>query len=565
MKEKIIIYQLLPRLFGNTRTGPVVGGTIEQNGCGKFADLSGQVLSSIRETGITHIWLTGIIRHASLTGYDGNGLPACHPDIVKGKAGSPYAIVDYYDTDPDLAIEVSGRMAEFEQLVERIHRNGMKVLIDFVPNHVARQYHSLNLPAGEDDLGENDDRGTCFDPDNNFYYLPGSQFRIRDFGKTGGDRYTEEPAKVTGNDVFRPDPATGDWYETVKLNYGIDYRTGRSFFEPVPATWKKMVRILEFWAAKGIDGFRCDMAGMVPVEFWHYAIGRIKSEYPGVIFIAELYEPDKYRDFLEFGYFDHLYDKEGFYNTMRRVIRGESSSMEISGIWQELEGMDNRMVRFLENHDEQRIASPGFAGNPWKALPGMAVAALMNQGPLLVYAGQEVGEPASGPSGFSGDDGRTTIFDYWVMPEFQKLYNGGRFDGGLLDEEQIRLRQAYIDLMRLAINHPVIANGQFYDLMWANADLPFRDSVYSFIRHGGSQPEEILVIAVSFDPGLNDFHIRIPAHAMGILGMETATSIEVRSLYPTKGTAERLLVSQAVSVGLTCRTGPSGFTVLSVT
>ncbi len=564
MKSKIVIYQLLPRLFSNSEKSTVFNGNRDQNGCGKFNDISDLVLKELGNFGITHIWLTGIIRHATLSHYPEDGLVAIHPDIVKGNAGSPYAINDYYDVDPDLATEVFSRMIEFEQLVKRIHRSGLKVIIDFVPNHVSRSYHSSKIPDDQLDLGEGDQTNLSFSPSNNYYYFPGETLEIKGLARNGADRYIEFPAKATGNDVFRPDPDSNDWYETVKLNYGIDYRTSQKFFHPLPDTWIKMTEILLFWSTKGIDGFRCDMAGMVPVEFWQYAISQIKSDWPEILFIAELYEPSKYRDYLEIGFFDFLYDKVGLYDALRSVIEERSSTNAISKVWQSLEGLDNAMVRFLENHDEQRIASRFFASDPWKALPGMAVSAFLNQGPILIYSGQEVGERADGASGFSGDDGRTSIFDYTVMPEVQKWYNGGKCDGSELSEDQWSLRMAYSNILDIAQSFPVFANGLLYDLMWVNGDNPHFDKVFAFLRYGGSADDEVFLVVVSFSRSIRGTTIKIPEHALQVIGFEAKQRINIRDIEPCNNSNAQLLVSQIISIGLEVHFNKAGYALISL-
>src|SRR5690606_12297011 len=226
--------------------------------------------------------------------------------------GSPYAIKDYYDVNPDLAVDVSNRMAEFTQLVERTHQNGLKVIIDFVPNHVARAYKSDARPSGVIDLGEQDDKSVSFNPTNNFYYLPGQSFQVpRGYTPLGNNpfptkdgKFEETPAKVTGNDQFTATPGVNEWFETVKINYGIDIQNERkTYFDPIPDTWVKMKDILVFWAEKNIDGFRCDMAEMVPVEFWNYAIPQVRKINPEIIFIAEIYNPAQYKNYIDQGKF----------------------------------------------------------------------------------------------------------------------------------------------------------------------------------------------------------------------------------------------------------------------
>ena len=275
------IYQIFTRLYGNPNDANVPHGTIEQNGCAKMNGFTDKVLRRIKANGYTHVWYTGLIEHATQTDYSAYGIAKDHPVVVKGKAGSPYAIKDYYDIDPDLAVKVEKRMQEFEALVERTHKAGLKMVIDFVPNHVARQYHSDVCPKGVKDLGVDDDPTMHFSTANNFYYCWGEPLHTDFAARRDADEYPyiEQPAKATGNDHFDAWPGQNDWYETVKLNYGIDYCNagGRStHFDPIPSTWKKMKDILLFWAAKGVDVFRCDMAEMVPVEFWEWAIAQVK-------------------------------------------------------------------------------------------------------------------------------------------------------------------------------------------------------------------------------------------------------------------------------------------------
>lgn len=348
--EKIIIYQVFTRLFGNQNKTCRPNGSLEENGCGKMNDFTKQALHEIKKLGATHIWYTGLIAHASQTDYTAYGIPKNHPSIVKGKAGSPYAIRDYYDIDPDLAEHVDKRMEEFEHLVTRSHECGLKVIMDFVPNHVARQYHSLAKPAGVKDLGENDDYSQDFNPQNNFYYIPGQKLAGEiDLYDPEQGNYEEMPAKATGNDRFDAWPNRNDWYETIKLNYGVDYlhHTG-GHFDPIPDTWKKMEDILSYWAGKGIDGFRCDMAEMVPCEFWGWVIPRIKAAFPQIIFIAEVYNPNEYRNYIYNGHFDYLYDKVGLYDTLRNITCGYGSATGITHCWQSVDDIQDHMLNFLE-------------------------------------------------------------------------------------------------------------------------------------------------------------------------------------------------------------------------
>ena len=521
--EKIIIYQVFTRLFGNNTMKCKANGAIEENGCGKLADFTTKALSEIKKLGATHIWYTGIIEHATQTNYSRYGIRPDHPAVVKGKAGSPYAIKDYYDIDPDLATSVPDRMKEFHNLVNRTHKAGLKMIIDFVPNHVARQYASDVKPDGVIDLGEDDNKAVAFSPQNNFYYIPGQQLQGNiDLHMNAPEAYIEMPAKATGNDKFDAWPGINDWYETIKLNYGVDYQNGRNqHFTPTPDTWIKMRDILLFWASKNIDGFRCDMAEMVPVEFWGWVIPQIKAVYPQIIFIAEVYNPNEYRNYLFNGQFDYLYDKVGLYDTLRALTCGYDSATSIQYRWQSLEGIQHRMLNFLENHDEQRIASDFFAGNGAKAIPAMIVSACMNTNPVMVYFGQELGESGMDCEGFSGKDGRTTIFDYWSIDSIRRWRNKGKFDGNTLTIEEKRLQSFYTTLLNLCNTEKAISKGEFYDLTYSNLEgCAFNEhKQYTFIR---KYENEVLLIVVNFDESPVQVGINIPQHAFDFLNIPQA-------------------------------------------
>jgi glycosidase len=503
--NKPIIYQMMTRLFGNQSTTNKPFGTIEENGVGKFEDINEKALKGIKELGVTHIWYTGVIEHALLTDYTAEGIPLDDADIVKGRAGSPYAIKDYYDVNPDLARDVKNRIAEFENLIDRTHMQGMKVIIDFVPNHVARAYASDAKPSGVKDLGESDDNSVSFKPSNNFYYLPGQSFQPPAGYKSLGNnqhptkdrKFDETPAKVTGNDQFTAKPGINEWFETVKLNYGVDIQNNRTaHFDPIPDTWVKMTDILIYWASKKVDGFRCDMAEMVPVEFWNWAIPQVKAVNPEIIFIAEIYNPGQYKNYIEQGKFDFLYDKVQLYDTLRLLINKRANAGDIHTIQKSLEGINQYMLHFLENHDEQRIASPNFAGDAWKAASAMVVSSTIDKGPVMIYFGQEVGEPGAGNEGFGGEDGRTTIYDYWGVPEHQKWVNNGNYDGGKLSDEQKALRLFYSDILTFASNNKAIVYGDYHDLTQLNLSLGnIQQDVHVFAR---THEQEHLVILSSF-------------------------------------------------------------------
>ena len=522
MPDKIVIYQLLPRLFGNRVSNPVACGSKEQNGCGKMNDISMLALRKIKAMGVTHLWPTGLIEHSTQTDYSAYGIARDHSAMVKGRAGSPYAIKDYYNIDPDLASRPDKRMAEFETLVARVHKAGMKLVMDFVPNHVSRQYRG--------DLGRKDNTMQAFSPQNNFYYIPGQRLACRfDMTGTEAEPYREMPAKATGNDCFSAQPDHNDWYETVKLNYGVDYCAGGvKHFTPVPDTWHKMLYVLRFWAAKGVDAFRCDMAEMVPVEFWDWALRQVKDEFPQVQFIGEVYNPALYREFIRRGHFDYLYDKVGLYDCLRGVIRMERSATDITGCWQSVDDIRSNMLYFLENHDEQRLASDFFAGDGRKGIPALAVVALMGSNPLMLYFGQEFGERGMEREGFSGVDGRTSIFDYWRVPTVQEWWADGKCCSKHIGKEARDLYGLYKKILRAATTEEAFTGGKFYDLMYVNLDNPRFDAnrVYAFMRSAG---DSHWLVVCNFSDREGEVGVNIPQHALDFMQIEPDT-YEARDL-----------------------------------
>lgn len=552
--EKMIIYQVFPRWFGNTNTKPVRNGSLEENGVGKFSDFTPLALSKIKELGTTHIWYTGVIEHATQTDYTAYHIQKDHRAVVKGKAGSPYAIKDYYDIDPDLADHVENRMEEFEALVARTHDAGMKVIIDFVPNHVARQYHSDAQYNFIEELGQNDNTSKAFDPNNNFYYIPGQPLTLPFTNDDEGLGYSEFPAKATGNDRFDAFPNCNDWYETVKLNYGVDYLNGRSkHFDPIPNTWHKMLDILRFWASKQIDGFRCDMAEMVPVEFWEWAIPLVKKDYP-VIFIAEVYNPAEYRNYIFNGHFDYLYDKVGLYDTLRAVICGQAPASNIPACWQSLEGIQSHMLNFLENHDEQRLASDFFAKDPSASISGLMVSALMNTNPMMIYSGQELGERGMDEEGFSGLDGRTTIFDYWSVSTLRNWKNGGKYDGGKLTEKQKQLRQQYAAILNIAKNESAITQGSFFDLMYTNEKNRFFNNrnQYAFLR---KHKNEVILVVANFTHSEQNVWVNIPEDAFKALDIKDNEAAMLKDLLTGTETISTLTTAWPFKVKLEACSG----------
>ena len=517
---KLVIYQVFTRTFGNKNNNRKPNGTLAENGVGKMNDFDVATLQQIKSLGVNTIWYTGVIRHATCTDYSAFGIPRQTPRVVKGKAGSPYAITDYYDIDPDIADNVAERMSEFEDLVKRTHKEGLKVIIDFVPNHVAREYKSICKPKGVKDLGETDDMGKHFDANNNFYYCPNEPLDTSAIPLPNGieaddsnemaTEYTEMVARCTGNDRFDAHPQANDWYETVKLNYGVDYCDwgGRStHFEPIPDTWHKMTDILLFWAAKGIDGFRCDMAEMVPHEFWQYATEKVKAQYPHIVFIGEVYDPNQYRTYVAAG-FDYLYDKVGMYDCLRDVMCGHRSASNISQQWQATDDIREHILYFLENHDEQRIASDFFCGNMQKGIPALIVSALFQRNPVMIYAGQEFGERGMDSEGFSGVDGRSTIFDYWSVDAIRK----GFFERSELSAEQLQLEKDYCTILNICNSEKAVSEGKTFDLMYANEAYEDFDSnkMFAFLRSFGNTT---LLVVANFGKAEAHVRVNIPAHA----------------------------------------------------
>lgn len=510
---KPVVYQIFTRLYGNTNSTNKPWGTLEENGVGKFNDINETALKSIKELGVTHVWYTGVPHHAVIRDYTAYGISNDDPDVVKGRAGSPYAVKDYYNVNPDLAIDPAQRLQEFEALIARTHAQGMKVIIDIVPNHVARRYESLSNPQGVENFGARDNVTVEYQRDNNFYYVVGENFRVPeaqgDYQPLGGDshplsdgQFDEKPAKWTGNGSRLAQPTFDDWYETVKINYGVrpdgtkdfpelpadyaqkDLLAHAQFWQgkDVPDSWIKFRQIAEYWLAKGVDGFRYDMAEMVPVEFWSYLNSAIKQKNPHAFLLAEVYNPAEYRNYIRLGKMDYLYDKVEMYDGLKAVMQGKSGTDVIAQVQEGMSDIEEHMLHFLENHDEQRIASPEFAGSAEKAKPAMVVSTLISRSPTMVYFGQEVGEAGALDSGF-GDPSRTTIFDYAGVPAHQRFMNGGKFDGGQSTAEEKALRAFYRGVLNLS-HTDVIATGEYQELHShnINAGKGYNNELFAFTR-----------------------------------------------------------------------------------
>ncbi len=572
--QKIVIYHVFTRLFGNKNTNNKPWGTKEENGVGKFDDFTDLALTEIRKLGITHIWYTGVPHHAMIGDFPEIGITSDHPDVVKGRAGSPYAVRDYYQVDPDLAVDVTKRLEEFEALIRRTHQQGMKAIIDIVPNHVARCYEGKNNPAGVRDFGADDDTSVEYHKDNNFYYVTERTFLLPNpkngYQPLGGEqhlladtRFEEHPAKWTGNGSRQAQPDFDDWYETVKINYGVspdgkkdfdelplgadslDWKAHYAFWQgkDLPDSWGKFRDIARFWLGKGVDGFRYDMAEMVPVEFWSYLNSHIKTVKPDAFLLAEVYNPGLYRDFIHKGKMDYLYDKVGLYDTLKELTQGRGSTDQLAPILAGQKDMEHHLLHFLENHDEVRIASPEFAGNPWKAMPAMVLSATVSTSPTMIYFGQEVGEPAAEMAGF-GHPNRTSIFDYIGVPQHQKWMNGGKFDGGQLSANEKALRNYYSEVLNFTLKAPALS-GHYQELHNINRlqNPAYGDKVFAFARWDESQ-KLIVVCNFSEHQGLKTT-LRLPPELLKAWNLESGER-EIREvMFGKKKTTLR--VTEAVA------------------
>ncbi|OXB07343.1 alpha-amylase [Flavobacterium plurextorum] len=534
---KIVVYQVFTRLFGNKNKTNKPWGTIEENGVGKFNDFTDKALNEIKDLGVTYIWYTGVPHHALVGDYTAYGISNDDPEVVKGRAGSPYAVKDYYNVNPDLAVNPANRLQEFENLIARTHKAGLKLIIDIVPNHIARKYEGKNNPEGVKDFGADDDVNVEYKRDNNFYYIPKTHFEIPDGDiPLNGEKnpmvdgfFDENPAKWTGNGSRKVKPDQNDWYETVKVNYGVRPDSSKDFPElpagfdqksyqehfafwqdkDVPDSWKKFKSIALYWTAKGVDGFRYDMAEMVPYEFWSYMNSAIKMKNPKAFLLAEVYNPNEYRNYIRFGKMDYLYDKVETYDKLKDIIRGKSTPDGLSDIQKGMSDIEHHMLHFLDNHDEQRLASPEFAGTPERGKPLMVVSTTLSTSPTMIYFGQEVGEAGNENAGF-GTRSRTSIFDYIGVPNHQKWMNDGKFDGGQLSESEKNLRDFYKRLLNFSIKSPALM-GSFQEIQSENRqnNVGYDELLYSYVRW--SENQKLIIVANFSSEKISEFELKIPA------------------------------------------------------
>ena len=558
--KKEVVYHVFTRLFGNTNTNNKPWGTIEENGVGKFSDFTDKALKEIKELGVTHIWYTGVPHHDVIRDYTKYGMSNDDPDVVKGRAGSPYAVKDYYNVNPDLADNPENRLEEFKALIERSHLAGLKVIIDIVPNHVARNYKSITNPEGIESFGDSDNTSVVYDVNNNFYYNPGESFKVPNWQDgylpLGGEahplangKFDETPAKWTGNGSRASQPDNNDWYETVKINYGVnpngekdfdelpdgfeneDYKAHFQFWEDktVPNSWSKFKDIALYWLAFGVDGFRYDMAEMVPVEFWSYMNSSVKMKNPDAFLLAEVYNPDLFRDYIKKGKMDYLYDKVQLYDTLKHIMQGHGKTDYIPPIQEYLKDIEHHMLHFLENHDEQRIASPEFAGSALKGKPAMVVSATISTSPTMIYFGQEVGEAGAENAGF-GSPSRTSIFDYIGVPNHQRWMNNKAFDGGQSTDDEKHLRDFYKRLLNFTINSSALAEN-YQDIHLFNRQNTewYNDKVISFVRW--SDEEQLIIVSNFSDSDTFGFDLKLPLSLIKDLKLESGNYKLVDQLY----------------------------------
>ncbi len=624
---KPVVYQVFTRLYGNTNTTNKPWGTIAENGVGKFSDFTDIALQDIKSLGTTHLWYTGIPHHALINDYTEFGISNDDPDVVKGRAGSPYAVKDYYNVNPDLADNPQQRLAEFEALIKRTHDNGMQVIIDIVPNHVARDYQSLDandptqaaLLPKDRQFGQNDNTQVEYDKNNNFYYVVDSEFAVPDaingYQPLGGEQhpladgmFEEQPAKWTGNGSRLAKPHANDWYETVKVNYGVkpdgsyDFPALPEHFADksvtkhyafwqsqnaaeIPDSWIKFKDITQYWLAKGVDGFRYDMAEMVPVEFWSYLNSNIKHINPNAFLLAEVYNPSLYRDFIHLGKMDYLYDKVDLYDTLKDIIHGKTSTAQIAVDQAKVMDIEQHMLHFIENHDEQRIHTDDFAGTPEAALPAMVVSTTISRSPTLIYFGQDVGEQGAENAGF-GQATRTSIFDYVGVPAHQRWMNNGAFDGGQSSASEKSLRQYYQTLLNLSHTAPALT-GEYYELdsinrlseqaenevnsstdslslnanININANNQYNDSTFAFSRYND---EQFIIVVTNFSSSDKaSFTLSLPTELISAAKL-TAAQYQLVDLLDDKKQSQQLSINQAAAGTISIKLNPLESQVLAV-
>lgn len=229
---------------------------------------------------------------------------------------------------------------------------------------------------------------------------------------------------------------------------------------------------------------------------------------PKTFLLAEIYQPQIYRDYIQKGKMDYLYDKVQLYDSLKAIIQGHGSTDAIVDIQNSLADIEQHMLHFLENHDEQRIASSAFAGDANKGKPAMVVSATMGSSPTMLYFGQEVGEPGDEDAGF-GNPTRTSIYDYIGVPHHQRWMNKGKFDGGALSEEEKELRSFYASLLNFTKNSKALT-GEYREIHRYNRIHTqwYNDRVFSYTRWKGK--DRLLIVCNFDDSDSFGFDLQIP-------------------------------------------------------
>jgi glycosidase len=479
---------------------------------GQFNALTAERLDEIKDLGVDYLWLTGVLEHASRDQTD--------PDVVKGEAGSYYAIYDNWDVSAQ-----SGSMADFEALIDRAHDAGLRVIIDFVANHTARMHRTDVLCKQHLDFGRQDRTDAFFHRDNNYYYITDDSFTpptqndvdgadgVFDTDIFAAGVQLENPARVTGNDIVSANPASQDWFETVKLNYGYDIQSRQAHYNPRPRTWMQMLDVAQYWVEKGVDGFRVDFAHAVPIEFWRYFASELRRVQPSVFLLAEAYESDQrmrlpgfsYHAMLEAG-FDSVYNSEMYWAMHNQVVRPgtmrNANPMRSPAMNDNILRRGFMFTQYMENHDEMRAASRHFA--PWvgdreqRSRLGLAYTTYLGLTPghLMLHGGQELQEDASVFGGYAGDNGRSSIFDFVYQSQTRTWLHGTR------PQWMIDFRNKYKRLLELK-EEPAFAkphsyeHPSFIDLDGANWFKEESKWIASYVRFDG---DDAYLVVANGDP-----------------------------------------------------------------
>ena len=265
-----------------------------------------------------------------------------------------------------------------------------------------------------------------------------------------------------------------------------------------------------------------------------------EKKFPSLIFIAEVYKKELYAQYIRNIGFDYLYDKSGLYDTLRTVVEKNvnddgmpvelwQSTTGITRNWQFLSDLQPYMLNFLENHDEQRFASDFFGKDAANTFAPLYVSLYLNTAPFMIYFGEETGERGMDEEGFSGCDGRTTIFDWWSVGSVRRLRKliaskgylatsvSGLVKAGLKKEEaEIFLR--FSQAVRFAAEDTAVGMGTTYDLCYCNmsSDGFDKNRHYAFLR---DFEDHTLLVATNFSGHDSVMKLTIPEHDFEWMGI----------------------------------------------